>query len=79
MWFCLRMIASDLNQQQDELNNKINETAKLTQERAKLNEKLSSLEHQYDLLSVHTLQKKRNIERPFEFGGVDPREAKGAL
>ena len=79
MCFYPRMIASDLSQQRDELNNTINETAELTQERAKLNEKLSSLEHQYDLLSVRTLQKKRNIERPFEFGGVDPREAKGTL
>lgn len=54
------MIVSDLNQQRDALNNKINETTKRTQEREELNEKLSSLEHQYDLLSVSTLQKPKH-------------------
>ena len=57
MCFYPRTIASDLSKQQDELNNKRNEAAKMTQDRDKLKEKLSSLERQCDMLNVRSLQK----------------------
>lgn len=50
------MITSDLNRQQDALNNEMNEALKLAQQRDKLREQLSSLERQREVLNVSILQ-----------------------